>query len=758
MNVLHPTVVMGLGSFGGRVTQYVRDRLGTGEQLAICDAPFNQTGPLLEKAAGPLLIAGRSGAAGALHLDVVAVCMAMDDEDSSSLLEACRQATDLVAGRYGALFSRHQGERGATLHLVVVTPPLRTPAGEEALRRLWPVQQWRTDPATFPLLAKVWILSASTRGGLLTPEDVVRSCGAFTIGLFGAGVRAETTIASRVEHQSGGLFGFFAAASVDLPRCRLRRYASVGAVHEGMATLVGRVEQAADNAMARQRVAALGSEGWVQPFTQDGVIGQRCLQVAGRMSGGDRSLPDTVVVRPLDEVEQVRERYPVLFQRATLAAQENRADQEALNALIEDLDCEESRVFAQIESGLATVFARELSAADGLKNLPVVHAGLRLIRDELEDAANRDAQETDSTPAEEDPQREQVEQALAALPRRRAIVAQAIAVGSVVWFAIIALTMGALGDDRNPAEVVQVMKAAWVIGLVIGALSAGGLTWWLGRNSRDALRWALQHRRDAVRDLWDRGGGGAPGRQGHAQLRQRRLRVRRGAVVALDQGLEQLDAVRSTLMEARDRALARLAHISGRHEARADVQDIEHLLGDPTTFHAPLLGARETSTWLRGERSIREPENWASRLLEASWPGPGLLADVPCADDQQLARLGRDQTAPLASSRLFDDPTRADSAASRVAEFARRVPANLERPVTPLHEDESPCLGDGHEQVFVVAPTSARHALEKALTDGQLANLPVIWGQGGDERVLFLRTWQGYTLHDIVRGLKAGTS
>ena len=758
MNVLHPTVVMGLGPFGAQVSGYIRDRLQTGGQLAICDAAGpHQVARALEEAAAPLLVAGREGASGRPRLDIFMVCLALDHDDDLWLQQSVQAATRLISTRYGALFSRAEGQRGATLHLVVVAAPLRSRPGAQALLRLRPVEEWARDPSTFPLLARVWIMSPATSAGTLTPDDVIRSCGAFGIGLFGAGLRNDQAIASRIEHRAGGLFGFFSVACVDLPRCRLRSYAAVGAVHEGLATLVDRVEQGADIAMARQRVAALASDSWARPFTRDGAAGQRCLQLAGRMTGGDRVLPDTIIVRPLDEAEQLRDRYPVLFQQATLAREENRADAEALNALIDELDREESRVLGQVDSSIQTVFARELPPSDGLSNLPLVQSGLKVVRAELEDAANRDAGATDSGgPVDEDPERAGIEAALAGMPRRRAVVAQSLAIGAVSWFAVVALTMAGLRDATlNDQAVRQYLQLGWAGGLVVALLTAGLVGWWTGRRSRDGVRWALQRRRDAVRDLWDRGGGGATGRQGQAQLRQRRLRVRRGAIVALDQALEQLEAVRTTLMDARDHALDRLARISGQHESRAGLEDLEHLLGDPTTFHAPLLGAHETGLWLRAARKNREAQKWASRLLEESWPARGLNDDVPCSDEAALRRLGLDQTEPLARSQVFADPARAEVATAIVAEFARRVPANLEKPLQPQNEDGSPHLGDGNDRVVVLAPTSARSWLEEAFSGGQLANLPVHWGDGSDERVIFLRTWQGYDLVDIVRGSRS---
>ena len=101
MNVLHPTVVMGLGPFGAQVAGYVRDRLEVGGQLAICHAEGpEQVEQALEEAAAPLLIAGRQGAEGRPRLDIFMACLAMEHEDEDWLKRSVEAATRLISTRY----------------------------------------------------------------------------------------------------------------------------------------------------------------------------------------------------------------------------------------------------------------------------------------------------------------------------------------------------------------------------------------------------------------------------------------------------------------------------------------------------------------------------------------------------------------------------------------------------------------------------------------------------------------------------------
>ena len=766
MGVLYPTVALGIGPFGAKVVGRLTNSLDQEEPLlAVVNCEPNQVHQQLNGALHPLLEAGRTRQNLAEpRLDLMAFAMGTEGNDNA-LVMACQQAAKVVGESYGALFppGKPPEERTAGLQLIVIVPPMTSAAAVPLQRRLGALERWAGANPPYPLLTRVWLLSTHTRSGTLSSDDAISSAAAFGIALMGSGLRTEDMVAARMSHhESGeGLFSFFSAASLDLPKARLRRYSTERVIHAGMATLLTRVEEEVDPGVALSAVSVLRHDEWLSPFV-DGEPARRCKQLAANLSGATNSLPTRIKVNPFDEAADIRSNYAILFRPATQVRPPTHSDISALDEMIVALDRAESTAFQKIRGGLGQLYASTLGPKTGLRELPMVESGLRRVLASLQDEDAREATLADTPPADSDPLREELEAALEALPSRGMLWAVAGTVGAA---ATTLLLLGAMGittelnmDVESHESVVNRARiAAWLIPLFLGAIISYGFARWTGSRSRKTVKDVLTRRRDAINDLWRMGGGGQPGRQAEAQLRQRRLRVRRGAIRTLERALEHLQAVRRALLEARDRAHQRLSKLCPHPQPDPSLDDLTDLLGESRPLHAPLVNSTVANWWVRSCRDIADLDVWANRLLEGAWPPDGLAADLPCADPDQLIALGRKQTSPRVKRNLFADPQGADAAALTVAEFTERAPSALARPCEPVDEHGDPVIGTRPGDIFAVAPVEARSVLKSIFDDAPIS-IPALWTTAQAERVIFVRTWEGYTLDDIGRAVGFPTS
>ena len=222
----------------------------------------------------------------------------------------------------------------------------------------------------------------------------------------------------------------------------------------------------------------------------------------------------------------------------------------------------------------------------------------------------------------------------------------------------------------------------------------------------------------------------------------------------MERALEHLQAVRRALLEARDGAHRRLSELCSHPQPDPSLDDLTDLLGSPRPLHAPLVSPQVANWWVRSCREIADLDVWANRLLEGAWPPDGLAADLPCADPEVLYTLGRKQTMPLVERNLFGDPQGADAAAVMVSEFTERASRALARPCEPVDEQGDLVRGvrPGDLEIFVVAPLEARSVLKSIFDDAPIT-IRDQWTTARAERVIFIRTWEGYTFADIGRAV-----
>ncbi|QRK04510.1 hypothetical protein JQX13_30150 [Archangium violaceum] len=781
--VSYPTVLLGLGRFGHEVIGRALQSLEASSPLLgvlRCEPSGVAAGlqPLLED----LLRAGRgSGERRDQRLDLIAFAAALQGGDQD-LLVACDQAARLLAEGYGAMFppDRPPEQRTASLHLVVQVPALSNPRASVALARLAALESWARSRPVFPLLARIWVVSQQTAAGTLTSEEMVSTCASFALGMVASGLRTEDEVSRRLAHPAldEGLVGFVSLASVELPESRLRAYAAARAAYDGLGVLVERVQEpGTDATLAMGAVSALQRDRWLAPFVE-GQAAQLSRRLAAELSRSPVDLPADIHVGPLDTPEEIRARHAGLFKPASVEAAPTTVDQARTDETFRALDRAEAEVASSVEQGIQAVFDASLGPTSGLSQLPAVEQGLKRVIAQLhdeqvqEDATLRKLDPSQPPGPPVDPHREELEHALLALPSRgmafAAAAALALAVLLGVSFGTLSLmTPAAASAGTGPARV-QVTASAtpvatgfdwreampWIVGVLAALGAGGGWLYFVGNHTRKEVRRVLKLRRDALESLVSRGGGGRRAKQAELQLVVRRKRARRGAILALENAVARLQAVRHALLEARDRKRQELLSLGVTPAAEARLDDLGPLLGAGGLLHGSLVPPEVISRWIAARREISEDRVWADRLLEGAWPEGGLLEDVPCGDPERVAELSRRQVQPMGERSVLDDPEGGQQAADVLRDFGARMGAVLAPPCQPLNAHGDPVLGLRPGEGFVIAPSAGRDTLDAGLRDVP-TRLPVLWSPSKAARVIFLRTWEGFSVEEVTRGARS---
>jgi hypothetical protein len=790
--VASPTVLIGVDTLGHEVLDRVRHSLPEEEpSLRYLSGPVNEVGTQLAPMLDDLLRAGRVAAdQRQVRLDLFAF-VEVNALGEGELVSLCDQAARVVGERYGVMFATDLRARNAALHLVAVVPALAGgPEATRAIGRLRQLESWAENPP-FPLLSRVWVLSRHTTAGTLTDEGLRASCAAFAVAA--VGLRDEPQVSQRLAHldDGEGRFGLLSVASLDVPEAGLRRYARERAAFDALATLVSRVtRQVSDSNAGDQAVAGLDLNQWFSGL-EEGEAAQRARRLAASLSGAAPSLPEALPVGAFDDAEKVQETYPVLFRPGTVERAPTGQDSAELGETLRALDRVEADALAAVARGLDAVLTVTIGAQSGLRRVAEVELGLRrvaaLLRDA--DAADRATLEqapfgtrlSDGTISEEqrDPHRAELDQVLAELPSAWLQRGAGAAVGLGICALVVTLGLrlaspGGSGPTTPPPTAAPgvvttgptvagkatsgAMAAPWGLGLVAGA--AGGFGWasFAGIQSRERLRKLLRQRRDALDALWKTGGGGLARLQADAQIRLRKRRVRRAAMAGVEQTLLRLGALSSTLIDARDRSLQALRDMGVKSPASHAAQDDLHgLLGARDALHDVLVPPALLSAWVARRRQLTDPELWADRLVEQTWPARGIGEDVPCADHARIEALCRWQVAPFLEQSMLGDPEIAAAAAATVADFVRRAAAALAPACVPRDEYDNPAPGLRPGEAFVVAPRQGGPELEAALLRSPFA-MPVLWAEARAARVLFLRSWEGLRVVDLARGARVTLS
>jgi hypothetical protein len=120
---------------------------------------------------------------------------------------------------------------------------------------------------------------------------------------------------------------------------------------------------------------------------------------------------------------------------------------------------------------------------------------------------------------------------------------------------------------------------------------------------------------------------------------------------------------------------------------------------------------------------------------------------------REALRLVDASVAAGAASGVLDDPEVLREASRTLDAFLPRVESALAAPCVPRDPHGSPTHGLRPGETLVVAPLLARDAFI-ALRERRGARASVLWSASRAARVLLLRTWEGFRLEDIARGIQ----
>ncbi|MEN9799125.1 MAG: hypothetical protein RL653_2821 [Pseudomonadota bacterium] len=781
--VERPTLWVGLGAFGREVMARAASSLPSGPaapcEVLTTDDPdlAGQAAPLLES----LLHVSRlpKGNTGP-RLDIVLACSAIGGEPDT-LLRACDSLSRLVREGYASLFSASLpfDQRAAALHLLVRVPPLASPGGQEALSRLGRLEAW-AEEAPFPLLSRAWVFSQQTTAGTLRPEDVTGSVAAFGVAAFASGMRDQELVATRLRHPAPGepRLCMASVASAELPENTLYAYARARAVYEGLSVLAARTAQGnVDPARVSGMASGLAAGAWGSSLAPGGSADRAARAEARQLAQVPDLPPMGVEGAGFDAVEVLRERLAPLLAPPRPLSSASPSYRQHLAALQRTLDHAEADELGKLERAVDGLFDGPLAREGGLEPLPAVEQALEqvaqgLARREQVLAAGALAAEQGEDVSDEG--REALEQALSELPSRGALWAPSAAVGTAAGWAAAAWTLWLRMPSAAPAgagaalPTLKLGTAAaatapsfpwgealpWAVGLLSAGLAGWGWAWFSSREARARLKAAVRERRDVLESIGLEGGGGPTRKLLERQLWLRQRRVLRGAARAVASARERLGAVRRALEEARQASRQALVGLKVQLGPEAAADDLSTLLNASSTLHPPLLPPAAVAQWVSRAREVTEPRVWADRVLEAGWPTHGLREDAPCMDGAVLETLAERQVAPLRTRSLFDDV----EARAGVVEAARRMgpglASGLAPACTPRDGHGDPAHGLRAGEGFVLAPLSGREALEEVLSELPL-RLQLAWSDSPALRVVFVRTWEGFTVAELRNGVKA---
>lgn len=784
-----PSILVGIDPLGRSVLDRVARSLSEEiSSVRYLRGPLENLEAQLSSALDTLLQAGRvAGDERQVRLDLFVFCE-INSLAEGELLRLCRSLMEIVYGRYAVMFPPDlpPNQRNAALHLVAVVPALGgQPEAQQAIFRLAELDAWSRSA---PMLARVWLLSRHTIAGTLSEDGLIASCAAFAVA--GIELRQEAQVSLRLAHlEDDGRFGLLSVASLEIPEAGLRRYARERAAYDSFSTLVSRTtQQVSDSTQADQAISILDQHLWFSPF-EDGDAATRCRKLSANLVGAAPMLPSELPVGPFDDAAMVKQHYSVLFRPAIQEHSLSGVDTTEIEEMLRALGRVEADAMVAVSRGMNNLLSSTLGPRSGLRRLPEVELGLRRLGAWLRDAdgADRSALErvlvTPSAPPspgskEADPYREELEESLAELPSPALLHGASLAVGFGASAIVLMILLRVLSPEPAsstpaPSPVASGVVTTgptvsapsqssspwndaipWGAALLVGGVTAFLWARFVGNQARERLRGLLRQRRDALEQLWGTGGGGRPKEQVEAQLQLRKRRVRKAALAGVDQALQRIGTINAVLLDQRDQSIQSLRELGLKSPAWSAVQDdLTGLLGESDALHDTLVPSSLLSAWVARRRQITDPELWADRMVEQTWPPQNGSDDIPCADTARIEELCRWQIGPFIEQSMLGDPEIAQAAATTVDVFVRRATAALAPPVIPRGELGDPVHGLRPGETFAVAPQQGAADLEPALQKSPFP-LPILWSPSRAARVLFLRTWEGQTLADIARGAR----
>lgn len=693
----HPLVLIPFGALAEQVLVRV-GAPGRDPDVAIVRGPDAATA--LELELHRLLRAGERGASGP-RVDLVAVVDAVTSLPAD-LAPTLTQITDLIEAKFSAVLSPRASadQRAVGLHLVVLAPPIVAQGAARDVLNSLAALPGPAGRALDSLLTRIWLLSSQSTAGLLSIDDTVSSVAGFLSALFGSGVRDAEAVRQRLAFADPSKrFAMISVGRLDLPMDRLVAFQETRAAWEALDTLVQRVN-----------APASASEGLPDAFDLAAAVAPL---TEGDVARAARTTPD----------------------RALALSAVQRVEIDAARAL---------RVASQ------TLLDGALGARHRLDAVPGLIYAL-----ESRSAAATEGLTTDAvTPAKEPVAPPPAEAPVAEIaPPASSSVASGAGLGLAGAFvglaAALRLSVPATSGASLSTTVVTTaapsassssVMATALVGALIGGLALAGVGWWLGA-PRAAVAAPPPRAPDRPRD---------PALD--EALALSRNRIRRHIGHAADAVLDRLRTLRAVLVSSRDALRQELDALGVRLGAAPADDVLDPVLGAEAPLHGHLLPARDVAKWLARSRRFTEPAVWADHLLGLVRPADGLLNDIPGADLAAVRVAARAQLAGSEQRSVFDDDDTASVAGDRTVAFLRRAVHAMAPAVVPRTAHGDPVQALRAAEILILLPEPGASVLTDVPQRADVPHATVVWVPDAEPRVLLVRTWEGLTANDLLRG------
>lgn len=750
-----PTLLIPIGTLGDATLTSIRKTLGASDD-GVRTHRLEEGQEALKLLLEDLLRVGRTP-----RLDVLVFVDALEPI-GDKLLQAVTVVSKVLYGNFGRVFpaTAAPDQRAATLQVVLYTPALTDSAAtNQVLDAIEGLLTWNQS-APHPTLSRIWLAAQQTSAGVLSPADLVSQGTGFALSLLGAGIRDSDAVQQRLAHpdHDGERLGFLSVGTLDLPLGRVEAWGRTRAGYGAMNKLVERT------AAGEGRLRGLEPElldRWLAPF-ESSPEAEALKSAAWKLAGG-KELPERVTLGALDGPASVRARYEGLYAAPVATGMQSTAISDALKAL----DGLHANVVADLHNALDAPFAGRLGEVRPLADLPALEHTLEQLRRRVE--VRRTAA---AVPAQtpQGPALEELQAATDAIPTQGSLRMLGLATALAVGFLVLGLSTGLLLRPP-PAAAAGMTSGVRISGVQadpltashvvpwIGALASGGVAGTLvmllaGRRSRSRLLELLKARAEAQRAVRSAGLASGPSAEAAARLALHRSRIQTDARRAVEVASTRVQTIREALLQCRAILRKRLDGFGVPPLAVPEAEDLAPLFEPETPFHAHLLGPEATRDWVRRARRFADDDVLADTIVDGSMPKDGLQIDVPASDPDQVLELASVQTQALRDTSLFDDPTATAEIATRAERFARAVTASLAPGCHPLGPEGIPVPGLRPGATFVVGPADGRGVIEGALARSQSGISEQYWTRSAAPMVIFVRTWEGYSLDQLRRGVK----
>jgi hypothetical protein len=774
-----PVIAVALDAFGADVLASARGWLPADrfpEVIVASEHP--DLAPRLREVLARMTRAGASARAGGPRVTLAVFV------DSAGIAAAASLATlvsTILHQELAAIFDPRATpeQRNAAMHVLVRIPNLgATSATGQVLRALAGLENWAPAGGGYPILARIWPLSAQTTAGTMSDAGLTTTAAVWLAAL---AARDEVdALADRFRHPATPKtrISTFASATLSIPEGSIVEYARRRVRYDALGRIAARASRPADRQRAEALLGAFPLEEWTRSVDAGPEAAEIRALTAERSGAGN--VEDTpIIVRPFASAAEIKEKNRPLLEPASPPTTSPIRDDVRLSQGLERLTAKEAGALTrEIESTLDRSLGAQLSPEDGLVGLPETRGVLQQIHARVADtqgAADRPgfASERGGSGAEPpnvidpDPHRRAIDDAIAGLAtpfgRSRSAVLAGLGIGLIVAAIVASIyppaaayplpptTTGqpaAQGPPPAPTHDAWLPRLPWIAGGLVGLITAIGYAFWSAKEAVRPIREVLEVRRTALGALRQSGGAGRARQQLEREIDVRAHRLRRGIAHSIDLRLRRLNAVVSLVNDARDKAAKDLAALHIVVAGAAANDDLSPLFAEVEPLHGHLVSAPSLARWVADQRRVVDPELWATRLVAETWDAGSF--DGPCLDEQRVTHSCDSQVEGVRNKPILSDPKLADEAAQRAATFAQNVAQALGPPVKPRSRSgDAIALRDAARVVLVPSSEGdrVRGAFMRHGADFQPQEMPSLGA-----RAAMICFWEDLAVENLAAG------